>query len=133
MSTVNYSIELIFFSNARRNANMTIFERVKEVADLRKISLQTLAEKSNMGINSIYGWKTKTPSIDKISSVADVLNVSTDYLLGRTDVMNSYPSSNKETDLKYALEHDPMLAFDGKPISEKYKRVILELLSEEDD
>lgn len=112
---------------------MTIFERVKDTADLRKISLQTLAEKSNMGINSIYGWKTKKPSIDKISAVADVLNVSTDYLLGRTNEMNSYSSPEKQNDLKYVLENDPMLAFDGKPISEKYKRVILELLSEEDD
>lgn len=113
---------------------MTIFERVKEISDLRKISLQTLAEKSNMGINSIYGWKTKKPSIEKISAVADVLNVSTDYLLGRTDEMNlSTTDSQKEVDIKDALEHDIMLAFDGKPISEKYKRIILELLSEEDD
>ncbi|MBZ5985028.1 helix-turn-helix transcriptional regulator [Leuconostoc gelidum subsp. gasicomitatum] len=113
---------------------MTIFERVKEISDLRKISLQALAEKSNMGINSIYGWKTKKPSIEKISAVADILNVSTDYLLGRTDEMNlSTTDSQKEVDIKDALEHDIMLAFDGKPISEKYKRIILELLSEEDD
>lgn len=114
---------------------MSIFERVKEVSELRKISLQTLAEKSNMGINSIYGWKTKKPSIDKISAVADVLHVSTDYLLGRTDEMNPSSADNRptEVDIKKAIEQDIMLAFDGKPISDKYKRIIIELLSEEDE
>lgn len=105
---------------------MTIFERVKEVADLRKISLQTLAEKSNMGINSIYGWKTKTPSIDKISSVADVLNVSTDYLLGRTNDMNLPVSEKvKQADID---DSDLLLAFDGKDIDEEDKKAIIELL-----
>ncbi len=45
----------------------------------------------------------------------------------------SNTDSKTEMDIKDALEHDIMLAFDGKPISEKYKRIILELLSEEDD
>lgn len=108
---------------------MTIFERVKEIADLRKISLQTLAEKSNMGINSIYGWKTKKPSIDKISAVADVLHVSTDYLLGRTDAMNySSVADNKQIDLKDALNDEIMLAFDGRDIPETDKVKIREYI-----
>lgn len=112
---------------------MTLYERTVSTSKKRGYSLKNLAIKAGLAENSIYDWKKSTPKADNLQKVADVLNVSTDYLLGRTDVMNSYSSSNKETDLKYALEHDPMLAFDGKPISEKYKRVILELLSEEDD
>ena len=97
---------------------MSIFERVKEVSELRKISLQTLAEKSNMGINSIYGWKTKKPSVDKISAVADVLHVSTDYLLGRTDDMNATSSDKKVADI---LDDETILAFDGMEIEESEK------------
>ena len=49
--------------------------------------------------------------------------------------MNTSLSNNKptEVDIKKAIEQDIMLAFDGKPISDKYKRIIIELLSEEDD
>lgn len=110
---------------------MTIFERVKEISDLRKISLQALAEKSNMGINSIYGWKTKKPSIEKISAVADVLHVSTDYLLGRTDD----PSIKSDEKTKYVelTDDDIVMAFNGKPISDKYLRAIKAFLEEDDD
>ncbi|MCK8605177.1 helix-turn-helix domain-containing protein [Leuconostoc citreum] len=101
---------------------MTIFERVKETANLRKINLQTLAEKSGMGINSIYGWKTKTPSVEKISAVADVLNVSTDYLLGRTDEMNPAQSNNELS----GFDEEIMMAFDGKPIPDEDKEKLLE-------
>ncbi|HDT8326371.1 TPA: XRE family transcriptional regulator, partial [Listeria monocytogenes] len=38
-----------------------------------------------MGENAIYSWKVKTPGADKLKAVADYFNVSTDYLLGRTD------------------------------------------------
>ncbi|EGP9551487.1 XRE family transcriptional regulator, partial [Listeria monocytogenes] len=37
------------------------------------------------GENAIYSWKVKTPGADKLKAVADYFNVSTDYLLGRTD------------------------------------------------
>lgn len=103
---------------------MTIFERVKETANLRKINLQTLAEKSGMGINSIYGWKTKTPSVEKISAVADVLHVSTDYLLGRTDEMNVL--SNKTESESSRFDEEIMMAFDGKPIPDEDKEKLLE-------
>lgn len=102
---------------------MTIFERVKETANLRKINLQTLAEKSGMGINSIYGWKTKTPSVEKISAVADVLHVSTDYLLGRTDEMNTTSSDKKVADI---LDDETILAFDGMEIAEEDKEKLRE-------
>jgi len=47
--------------------------------------------------------------------------------------MNPSSATQTEFDLKQAIENDIMLAFDGKPISEKYKRIIIEMLSEEDD
>lgn len=67
------------------NIGMTTFERVKKLAEKNKISLKELAKKLNMGENAIYSWKVKTPGVDKLKAVADYFNVSTDYLLGRTD------------------------------------------------
>ena len=65
---------------------MTTFERVKMLADKRKISIVELEEKLNFSKNSLYAWKKSKPSIDKLNAVADYFNVTTDYLLGRTDI-----------------------------------------------
>ncbi|MBZ5968881.1 helix-turn-helix domain-containing protein [Leuconostoc gasicomitatum] len=113
---------------------MTLLERTKQIAKKRGLSLTEVAIKAGLADKSIYSWDRSNPKAENLEKVADVLNVSTDYLLGRTDEMNlSTTDSQKEMDIKDALEHDIMLAFDGKPISDKYKRIILELLSEEDD
>lgn len=113
---------------------MTLLSRTKETAKMRGISIEKLANKVGISKSGIYQWDIHEPKPSTISKVANVLHVSTDYLLGRTDEMNlSTTDSQKEVDIKDALEHDIMLAFDGKPISDKYKRIILELLSEEDD
>lgn len=67
---------------------MTPYERAKETAKRQGLSLQTVATRAGMGINSIYRWKVTTPSSDKLQAVADVLHVSVDYLLGNTDDPN---------------------------------------------
>lgn len=114
---------------------MSIFERTKETAQRQGLTVSMLEKRANLSENSLYTWKKSTPKADNLKKVADVLHVSTDYLLGRTDEMNPSLANNKptEVDIKKAIEQDIMLAFDGKPISDKYKRIIIELLSEEDD
>jgi len=89
----------------------TIYERIKEVSDKRKMSIDYVNDKAGLSNKAIYGWKKSTPKAD----------------------MNPSSATQTEFDLKQAIENDIMLAFDGKPISDKYKRIIIELLSEEDD
>ena len=114
---------------------MTLLSRTKEIAKKRGMSMESLANKVGISKSGIYQWDKHEPKPSTIHKVADVLHVSTDYLLGRTDEMNPSLANNKptEVDIKKAIEQDIMLAFDGKPISDKYKRIIIELLSEEDD
>lgn len=64
---------------------MTVFERVKMLADKQHISIVELEEKLNFSRNSLYSWKKNKPSVDKLNAVADYFGVTTDYLLGRTD------------------------------------------------
>ncbi|MFD1441428.1 helix-turn-helix domain-containing protein [Lacticaseibacillus hegangensis] len=94
---------------------MTLFERVKETSNNRGWSLQQTAQKAGLGINSLYSWKKKRPSVERIQAVADVLNVSVDYLIGNTD--NPIPApktgSHKPTDL---ADEDIILSFEGKQI-----------------
>ena len=65
---------------------MTAFDRVKELCSKHGISIVQLEEKVGFGRNSMYSWKKNNPSTDKLEKVADYFNVSTDYLLGRTEV-----------------------------------------------
>ncbi|EAG3485018.1 XRE family transcriptional regulator [Listeria monocytogenes] len=64
---------------------MTAFDRVKELCEKRGIAVSKLESDVGFGKNSIYSWKRNNPSSDKLQKVADYFNVSTDYLLGRTD------------------------------------------------
>lgn len=64
---------------------MTALDKIKKLSKKRGLSLQTVADKAGMGVNSIYRWKTQTPKLDKLEAVAKVLGVSVSYLLGEDD------------------------------------------------
>ena len=64
------------------------FEIVKDLCENQGISLNTLEEKLGLGKNSLYGLKRNQPSAERLQQIADYFNVSTDYLLGRTENPN---------------------------------------------
>ncbi|WP_062320882.1 helix-turn-helix domain-containing protein [Halolactibacillus sp. JCM 19043] len=64
---------------------MSTLDRVKKLCKSRGISVARLEEELSIPKNTIYQWKRISPSLDKIQAIADYFNVSTDYLLGRTD------------------------------------------------
>lgn len=97
---------------------MTLYERITKLSKQRGYSLKNLAIKAGLAENSIYDWKKSTPKADNLKKVADVLNVSTDYLLGRDDGLNSVSNSSKVTDI---LDDETVLAFDGMEIEESEK------------
>ena len=72
---------------------MNTLERIKLLAKQRGITLKELASKVGIGENSLYRWDKTSPQSDKLQKVADYFDVSTDYLLGRTEKKNimSYP------------------------------------------
>lgn len=73
----------------------TLVDRIKSTAkDKYGWNLKTTAQKAGIGINSIYRWKTQAPTSKSLQKVADVLNVSVDYLLTGEEE----PSSNKADD-----------------------------------
>lgn len=96
---------------------MTTFERVKHLADQQKMSIIELEERLGFSKNSLYSWKKNKPSVDKLNAVADYFNVSTDYLLGRTD--NKYADlspKKKMLTVREALEST--MGRDGEGIDE---------------
>lgn len=104
---------------------MTTIERIKKISKERGWSLQKVAKKAGIGVNSIYRWNTKTPSTASLQAVADVLGVSVDYLLGKDDKPST---SNEPVDLDKVLSEEGMAMFDGKPLSEEYKKALLTML-----
>lgn len=67
---------------------MTPFERVKILAESQKISIARLEETLGFGKNYLYKWKKTSPNSETLQKVADYFHVSTDYLLGRTEIKN---------------------------------------------
>lgn len=98
---------------------MALIDRVKEVSKKNGLSLTELAIKAGIGEKSIYSWNKREPTVATLQKVADVLNVSTDYLLGRSDILQSKNSSKDQTvDI---LDNETILAFDGMEIEESEK------------
>lgn len=98
---------------------MTMFDRVKEISKKRGLSLAQLNEKAGFKQNVIYSWKTKTPSIDKVESVAKVLGVSVDYLLGKEEKSKD---QDYDGEVEEALNSARM--YQGKPISDAQRETI---------
>ena len=63
-------------------------ERLCDIMDRKHISVPELAKKSGISKWTIYGYRTvyeKLPMGASLWLLADALNVSIDYLVGRTD------------------------------------------------
>ncbi len=87
------------------NVDMNAFDRLKNLCDEQGISVNTLEERLEIGRNSLYSWKKNIPKGTNLIKVADYFNVSTDYLLGRTDKKRYYDLTDKdERDIETQLE-----------------------------
>ena len=81
-----------------------IFTRIKELCAENNITINKLESELGMSQYSIGRWKSSTsPTIDKISKIAEYFNVSIDYLLENTDIPTP-PSLDEQLDgIEFAL------------------------------
>ena len=108
---------------------MTVYERIKEIAKKRGMNLQTVAKNADLSSNMIYQYKTVNPKMDTLKTLADVLGVSTDYLLGNTNDIhtNNKSTDNEPVDIKKVAENDTWdnyLSSDGRPLSDHDKKLL---------
>ena len=98
----------------------------------RGISLQKVAEDLGYSINYLYTLKEKTPKSDRLQEIADYFNVSTDYLLGRTDnpaianTKEQFFFEGKEVDVEQLAS--TAMRFNGKPLTEEDKKAIQNII-----
>lgn len=99
---------------------MTTFERIKNIAKKRGLTLTQLNDKAGLGTNSIYHWKSKKPSLDNLQKVANVLGVTVDYLLG----------NEKKDDKGLTVDEaiDNLRAFQDRPVTSDQKEVLKDLV-----
>lgn len=67
--------------------NIVLSSRIKDQCKQKALTVKQLLENCEMNRNTIYDLEKRAvfPSCDKIARVADYLDCSVDYLLGRTD------------------------------------------------
>lgn len=121
-----------------------LFERIKKLSEERGKTIKDVAIELGFGENYFYRWKNQSPSSAYLDQVADYFNVSTDYLLGRTDYKNlemdvkRYENfdklSNQDVakELNFILEQlgseNYGLLFDGNQIDEETRELLISSL-----
>ena len=109
------------------------FEKIKELAKKRRKALGQVEEDLGYGRNTLYKIKNSTPNAERIAEIANYFNVSTDYLLGRTDNpaiagSDEFAQVNGQIiDLRKAAANT--MLFDGKPLNEDDIDFITSVLS----
>lgn len=107
-------------------------EKIKELAQKQGISLQKVAEDLGYSINYLYTLKEKTPKSDRLQEIADYFNVSTDYLLGRTDNPAIAGDSKEYTWQGKTLNVEEMasnvMMFGGRELTDEKKKIIQSII-----
>ncbi|WP_420329175.1 helix-turn-helix domain-containing protein [Lactiplantibacillus plantarum] len=104
---------------------MTLFDRIKTISKERGYSIAEVERKAGISANYMYQWKKRNPSPKALASVADVLNVSVDYLLGNTDIPEPSTSSD------YLTKNQKLIAYSIDPdISDEERQAIINMVKE---
>ena len=108
------------------------FEKIKELAKKRGKALGQVEEDLGYGRNTLYKIKNSTPNAERIAEIANYFNVSTDYLLGRTDnpaianTKEQFFFEGKEVDVEELAS--TAMRFNGKPLSDEDKKAIQNII-----
>lgn len=100
-----------------------LLDRIKERGKEFDMSLQQIAQATQISPNTIYSWRVKTPRADKLKDVAKVLHTTTDYLNGSTDDP-SIPDKPTVTEADLDEMLDNARSFDGKPMDDHDRALI---------
>ncbi len=130
-----YTQKFKYFLSCLRKADksmFSLFEKIKELCQKRGISINSLEETLGYSRNTIYSMKSKKPNAERLQEIADYFNVSTDYLLGRTDNPNIANSKEqfffegKEVNVEELAS--TAMRFNGKPLSDEDKKAIQNII-----
>jgi len=84
---------------------MNFSTRLKELRKEMKLTQEEFGKMINKTRSTIAGYETerKQPDYETLISIANIFDISVDYLLGRTDIRNPYKNCNKSIDKEAKL------------------------------
>ena len=110
---------------------MSLLQRVKDLVNLKKITIAELERVTGLSQGSIRNWDKTSPGVDKVQKVAEYFNVSTDYLTERTE--QPYYALTEKEKLDIGQEVDRLLDgmatnaevnFYGEPMTDEGKAAL---------
>lgn len=110
----------------------SLFEKIKELCQKRGISINSLEETLGYSRNTIYSMKSKKPNAERLQEIADYFNVSTDYLLGRTDNpaiagdSEEYKWQGKTLNVEEMASN--VMMFGGRELTDEKKKIIQSII-----
>lgn len=106
----------------------TLGKRIKYLREKSKISQIDFAKKIGVSnaVLSRYESGDRKPDYDTLQLIADFFEVSTDYLLGRTDIQVLTPEEQEEADFQ-AFANNPELNVFYKELPESEEEAVKRL------
>jgi HTH-type transcriptional regulator xre len=103
-----------------------IIERLKKLRKEGKLTQKDIATFLNISQPAYQQFESgkKKMNLETMEKLADYFNVSTDYLLGKTD----FPDPDLEVDIDNAIDNS--VAYDGKPITDNDREIIKNFLKD---
>jgi len=103
-----------------------IIERLKKLRKEGKLTQNDIATFLNISQPAYQQFESgkKKMNLETMEKLADFFNVSTDYLLGKTDI----PDLDLEVDIDTAIDNS--VAYDGTPITDNDREIIKDFLKE---
>ena len=71
-----------------------VADRIRLVAKMRNVIVKKMLKDVNLGLNTMSNMKNSMPKANNLAKIADYLDCSVDYLLGRTDVIEVNKNDN---------------------------------------
>ena len=103
-----------------------IIKRLKKLRKEGKLTQKDIATFLNISQPAYQQFESgkKKMNLETMEKLADFFNVSTDYLLGKTDI----PDLDLEVDIDNAIDNS--VAYDGTPITDNDREIIKDFLKE---
>ncbi|NMC58878.1 MAG: helix-turn-helix transcriptional regulator [Candidatus Methanofastidiosa archaeon] len=98
-------------------------ERLKALRLESKLTQKEISNQLKISQSTYSDWEKGKMKPKNIQKISDFFNVSTDYLLGNTDIKNQ---KQFDEDLEKSL--DTFKSFDGKPMYDEDREKIREFL-----
>jgi transcriptional regulator with XRE-family HTH domain len=97
---------------------MSIIDRLQALVKERGMTFKQLEREVGLGNGTIRRWEEQSPRVDKLTKVADFLQVSLDYLVYGRDVLELSEGRKEEFEPKAVQEAQKLLC-DGSPLDEE--------------